>query len=228
MSSARQPPRPSRERSQSQRTPSRWYGRSAVRSASPGSAAQLGEGLREPRPGPNARPLAVRLGFALPIREIGARDEPHRLDEREPLAGAPLRRLPAAEHLVELLPVHLDPATLEEHEPLGPLPQLPELRLGDLLLAEREADGEVEHRVEAEACGLALSHRDRHARSRGPAAAPPVGHPDDDAALLERGHLAEEAVRLGRRPRLRLEEPPRVGERLHERALLRGPVHGLE
>ena len=161
-------------------------------------AAQLGEGLLEPGPGLDARPLPVRLGLGLPVREIGARDEPHRLDEREAIAGAALRLLPAAEHLVELLPVHLDPAPLEEDEPLGTLAQLPELGLGDLLVAEGEADGEVEHRVEAERGGLALSNRDGHARPRGPAAAPPVGHADDDAALLERRHLAEEAVRLGR------------------------------
>src|SRR6266540_4159865 len=119
-------------------------------------AAQLGERLREPRPGLDARPLPVRLGLRLPVCELGARDEPHRLDEREPLARAPLRLLPAPEHLVELLPVHLDPAALEEHEPLGPLAQLPELGLADLLVPEGEADGEVEHRVEAERGGLAL------------------------------------------------------------------------
>jgi len=32
-------------------------------------AAQLGEGLREPRPGLDARPFSVRLGFGLPVRD---------------------------------------------------------------------------------------------------------------------------------------------------------------
>ncbi len=191
-------------------------------------AAQLGEGLLEPRPGLDARPLPVRLRVQLPVRELGAREEPHRLDEREAVAGAPLRLLPAAEHLVELLPVHLDPAPLEEDEPLGSLAQLLQLGLGDLLVPEGEADGEVEHRVEAERGGLALSDRDRDARPWGAAAAPPAGDADHDAAVLERGDLAEEAVRLDGRPGLRLKEPAGVGERLHESAPLGGAVHRLE
>ncbi len=191
-------------------------------------AAEIGEGLREPRSGLDAGPLALRVGLGSSLREVGAREEPHRLDEREAVLGVPLRLLPAAEHLVELLPVHLDPAPLQEDEPLGPLAQLRELGLGELLVAEGEADGEVEHCVEAERGGLLLSHRDRDARSRGAAAAPPVGDADHDAAVLERGHLAEEAVRLDGRPGLRLEEPARVGERLHEGAPLRGALDGLE
>ena len=78
------------------------------------SAAELGEGRREPRPCLDARPFAIGLDRGRVAREVGARDEPHRLDEGEAVGCAPLRLLPAAEHLVEALPVHLDPATLEE------------------------------------------------------------------------------------------------------------------
>ena len=66
-------------------------------------------------------------------------------------------------------------------------------------------------------------------RGRGAAgAAPPVGHPDDHTALLERRDLAEEPVRLGRRPGLRLEEPPGVRHRLDERAPLRRALDWLQ
>src|SRR6266545_2271008 len=168
MSSARQPPRPSRERSQSQRTPSRWYGRSAVRSASPGSAWASRAGPRAPRS--SARVSASHAPAWMPAHSRSAS-----------ASGFPsARSAPATSRI----------ASMNER-------RFPELRLGDLLVAEGEADGEVEQRVEAERGGLSLSNGDGHAWPRGPAAAPPVGHSDDDAALLERRHLAEEAVGLG-------------------------------
>ncbi len=48
MSSARQAPRPRRAAKESQRAPTSWYGRSPVRSSSPGSAPASASGLRRP------------------------------------------------------------------------------------------------------------------------------------------------------------------------------------
>ena len=96
----------------------------------------------------------------------------------------------------------------------------------ELLVAQGQCDLEIEHRAEIELALLRVADRDADARPR--AFLPPVGQPDQDAALLERGHVLQEPVSGTRRPCQRLVEIARIEQFLHQRASLGGRLDRRE
>ncbi len=162
--------------------------------------------LGEPRAGLDVRP-GLHVGGDVCVRaDACAREQAHALEKRDAVAGLLLHRAPMREHLLQPGSIDFDPLALEEHQAFVAGSQGLQFFDGERFSAHRDAHVEVEHRLEAEGRRLPAPERHRDHGAGRAARLPPVGHPHDHAARLERGEFLQEEVRLARGPREGAEE----------------------
>ena len=155
--------------------------------AEPVRAAQCGQRLGEPGPGHGLAPVGIGFAAALAVAgDAGAREQPHRFAERQPLAGgAPLDRLELLERAAQPLAVDLDPLAADEGQPVGLRQQL--LDLGRATASRRRASPPCWKSSSASrpSCDGALAADGRlHLRARRPVHAPARRHAHDHAGAL--------------------------------------------
>ncbi len=147
--------------------------------------------------------------------------EPHAIIERKAtLAGVALDLLPVVERFSQLFAVDFDPLPFECDQAANGLEKLFELGLGERLAVERHVHGKIEQGIHAERSALAGIDRDVDRGPRRAARFPPVGDPDDQAALLEDRNVLQEPIRLARAPGQGMIDFARVDHLLDERAAL--------
>src|SRR5205085_12594274 len=132
-----------------------------------------------------ARPVRhVRFQRRRRIR-VRPRQQPHRLEEREPVASGALRVLPVREHLLELVAIDLHPAPTHEREPMLLRGERFPFLDGQRLSVEGEMDVEIDERVEPE--GWRLGATELYFDAYAGALLPPVRDADDDSRRFEGG-----------------------------------------
>ena len=201
----------------------------AQRGAQPLARLDRRQPVRSAQPGQHGGQLRPRLDpgrarhFLVHRLRRRSRQEPHPVEERQPIAGVSLHLAPVSEHVAQPVAIDLDPLAAHQRQPLLAGQHRLDLLGGERLAVECHLHREREQLVRRQLPGRA-SDPDPHLGGRRPARAPPVGHPHHDARLLERRDLAQEPVRLGRRPRQRVIEVLALEELGHQLALLRRPL----
>ena len=127
------------------------------------------------------------------------------------------------QHYPQALPVHLDPASLEQHQTGVGVEQLGKLLRAQRLVPEHGLDPKIQECLPAEALLAAVADAHRHLGAAAPA--PPVGQAHHQPALLVERHLAQEAVGLLGRPGQRVVDVAAVHQLLDPRTQLGGPLH---
>ena len=197
-----------------------------------GGGAQFVERLRKPVARDHAGPLllfgrARRVAFARLGEPAGAGEQAQALGEAEPVCGdGGLDLFPVAEDLLQPLAVDLHPAAPDQREARGALQERPQLGGREPLSLERDLDLEVEQRGQAEPRRLLPADGHPDLGPRRVLRLPPVGDADQHAGRFQLGQVDEEAVRIGWRPRERVEHLARIDQLPGERALFRGPLDG--
>ncbi len=120
----------------------------------------------------------------------------------------------------EFFAVDFDPLALERDQAANGLEELFELGLGKRLAVERHVDREIEQGVDTERGPLAGVDLDVDHRPGRAARFPPVGHPDNQAALLEDRDVLQEPIRLAWAPSQGMIDFARLDHLLDERAAL--------
>ena len=188
--------------------------------------AQLGQRLREPRPGDGLAPVGVALDGARVPGNSGARQQAHRLAERQALGGGPpLDRLELIERPAQSFMIDFDPLAADEGEPVGLREQALDLGRRQRLAVERHLHAEVEQRVQPELRRRLAADRRLHLRTRRPVHAPARRHAHDDAGAFQRRNVLQELQRLLRAPAQRMKDLAGVDHRLQPGALLGGALH---
>ena len=180
--------------------------------------------VAKPAPGGHLRPLGHRLEAPVAAAEVGPGEQPHPLHKVDAVGMLPLEPLPVGERLPKTISIHLHPAAPQEREGFGAGEQLGKLRFRERLPLDRHLHRKLKQAVDAHRRWLPVAQAHPHARPRRLAAAPPVGHPHGQPALLHYGHIPQKPVGFGDRDRPRREDRPRVEPLAEKRALLgRGP-----
>jgi hypothetical protein len=188
---------------------------------------QTAERFGQPRPGDAGRPRFRVAGVRNRAAGVGrrARQHAHRVGERDAVAGGVLHRAPVTEHLLEPRAVELDPTSLDRNQPVGRGEQLADLAVAQWLTVDHEIHGEVEQRIEPDARRRFAADRHLHRRPPGGARLPPIRDAHDHARRLERRHVTQEPMRLGRAPRERMKHAAAVHELAQKRAVARRGLH---
>ena len=192
MSSARQAPSPSSDMNRSQRKPVSDTA-AAGQGPLPASAASRLSGFRtlarispSHLAGMDERPLALGIGVSPSAAgsRLAARQQPHALDERDPVAAA-CSSFFQCWSLKPVVAIDLDPLPAERTSPSSAAHQLPPLLFGQTLVSQGEPDFEIKHaRARTSSAGCRRSRRPRATAG----ALPPVRQADEDSALVEDGH----------------------------------------
>ena len=160
-------------------------------------AAQAFESLCEPGPGAHRRPVGIRRVARLLLhRDAG--HQPHGIGERQSAVGRCRFYLAkSVEELLELVSIHLDPASAKELQSVGPFEQGADFGCRESLLSERQLHLKVEQGVPAENGRDPSADGRSDLGARRSARAPRARGAHHNPSGLELGHIVQELECFG-------------------------------
>ena len=167
-----------------------------------------------------------RLG-RLACADIGARQEPHRLAERNALLAREALDLGVAvEGRFQPRRIDLDPLAAQQRQAVGRGEQARDLLGRQRRAVEAHVDLEIEQLRRADLRGRVRADRRRDRRPARPPGSPRGRHAHDDARLLQRLDVRQQAHRLLRGPAQRMEDLAGIDDRLQPGAAFAARLTG--